>query len=176
VSCLFSGRTYTVHHAHARCKDNVFIISVYIADRRHCVSSIFTCSYMFISCPTGRLLRSSRFCPLSVTANDSVHLLGRLARTRALDDPLDELLNGIPVACVDWNSVGLEILHNCLQLIPAVLVMDERQRNANTSETAGATDTVQVRLGVWVKAISHGGNVLQEVNTRSSGNANQQLT
>ena len=112
-------------------------------------------------------LRSPRCAPSRADTEASsievVHLLGGLACARALDDLLNRLLDLIPIACVDGHKVCLEVRCDVVQLRPAVLVVHECESDTDTSKSSGTTNAVQVCLRVRVKAISHGGNVLDRV-------------
>ena len=66
----------------------------------------------------------------------------------ALDDFLYCLFNFVPVFGLNTQHSNAKIIGDLHQLSPASLVVDEGDRNADPSETAGATNTVEIGLGI----------------------------
>lgn len=79
---------------------------------------------------------------LGVSGDNVVHLFRSLASTGALDDLLDQLLDSIPITCINRYKVGLEVVRDVVQLRPAVLVVHEGEGDTNTSKSSGSANTV----------------------------------
>lgn len=68
----------------------------------------------------------------------------------------------VPVLGVKVYELGLEMLGDILQILPATPIVYEAYRNPHTSKSSCPTDAVKIRLRIWV-AITSLGDVLGRV-------------
>ena len=78
---------------------------------------------------------------------DRLRLVIRV-RCWALDDFLYCFFDFVPIFGLNPQHSNAKIIGDLHQLSPARLVVDEGNRNADSSKTASATNTVEVGLGI----------------------------